>query len=253
MKHAIKAVLALAVVAAAACKKDETPTNPTPQTGSFVLELDHVWGMNMAPFSMNTAMVHPMTGDSLTFTTFKYYVSNLQLQKTDGTWWAQEESYYLVDLSTPESAEITVANVPAGDYTGFRFTLGVDSTRNVSGAQTGALDPAEGMFWSWNSGYIMLKAEGTSPQAGDGTFVFHLGGFTGLNTAVHVRDYTFNGTVMKVGAGMMPMIHMMANPARLWHSGTSVSVTNKVHMPGVTAGQMKSDFDSWVYLDHVHN
>jgi hypothetical protein len=51
------------------------------------------------------------------------------------------------------------------DITGIRFLLGVDSARNVSGIQTGALDPARGMFWTWNSGYVMAKIEGSSPSA----------------------------------------------------------------------------------------
>jgi hypothetical protein len=254
MKNVRLAALALAAMAVIACKKDDpTPTDPTPQFGTVVVELEHVWGMSMAPFAMNTALKQPMTGDTLTFTTFKYYVSNLQLKRTDGTWWAAEESYYLVDLTSPESAELSIPQVPAGDYVAVRMTLGVDSTRNVSGAQTGALDPANGMFWSWNSGYIMLKAEGTSPQSGDGQFIFHLGGFFGPNTAVHEREFDFSGSVLSAGPSATPMIHMMANPARLWHGGTSVSTTSKVHMPGTKAAEMKGNFDSWVFLDHIHN
>jgi hypothetical protein len=65
-------------------------------------------------------------------------------------------------------------NVPAGTYTGMYLTMGVDSARNVSGAQEGALDPANGMFWSWTSGYIMIKAEGLSPQGAGGSFTYHL-------------------------------------------------------------------------------
>jgi hypothetical protein len=254
MKSFRLAALAVAALAVLSCKKDDpTPTDPTPQFGTVVLEMDHVWGMSMAPFAMNTALKHPMTGDTLTFTTFKYYVSNIQLKRTDGTWWAAEESYYIVDLTDPESAELPIPQVPAGDYVAVRMTLGVDSTRNVSGAQTGALDPANGMFWSWNSGYIMLKAEGTSPQSSDGQFSFHLGGFYGANNAVTEREFPFNGSVLTASPSAMPMIHMMANPARLWHSGTSLSTTSKVHMPGPTAATMKGNFDSWVYLDHIHN
>ena len=59
------------------------------------------------------------------------------------------------------------------------FTIGVDSARNVSGAQTGALDPALGMFWTWNTGYVMAKLEGTSPASAQpgNRFEYHIGGF----------------------------------------------------------------------------
>ena len=54
--------------------------------------------------------------------------------------------------------------MPAGNYNSLSFLLGVDSMHNVSGAQTGALDPANDMFWTWNSGYVMAKMEGASPR-----------------------------------------------------------------------------------------
>jgi hypothetical protein len=59
------------------------------------------------------------------------------------------------------------------------FMIGVDSARNNSGAQTGALDPTNGMFWSWSTGYIMAKFEGTSAQspAAANALKFHIGGF----------------------------------------------------------------------------
>ena len=112
-------------------------------------------------FKLDTFLVQPMTQDSLNFSTFKYYVSNFKLKKSDGSYWVHPESYFLVDLSNSESLELSFSDIPAGVYTDLVFTLGVDSLSNVDGAQTGALSVANEMFWSWNSGYIMLKAEGT--------------------------------------------------------------------------------------------
>ncbi|MEO5995248.1 MAG: MbnP family protein [Chitinophagaceae bacterium] len=64
-------------------------------------------------------------------------------------------------------------------YDHISFIIGVDSARNFSGAQTGALDPANGMFWTWNSGYIMAKLEGSSPISTqpDNRIEYHIGGF----------------------------------------------------------------------------
>jgi hypothetical protein len=62
--------------------------------------------------------------------------------------------------------------------------LGVDSIRNVSGIQTGALDPLKGMFWTWNSGYVMAKLEGSSESSNSAgnRFTYHIGGFRpGMN------------------------------------------------------------------------
>ena len=63
------------------CKKtDPTPT-PTPTTGSFKLAFEHVFGMMEEPFTLNTQFVHPMTGDTLNFNKFRYYVSNIKIKK----------------------------------------------------------------------------------------------------------------------------------------------------------------------------
>jgi hypothetical protein len=64
--------------------------------------------------------------------------------------------YFLVDFSDTTTTTLKLTILPYL-YNRLSFVIGVDSARNVSGAQTGALDPANGMFWTWNTGYIMAK------------------------------------------------------------------------------------------------
>ena len=242
-------VLMLAITG---CKKEES-TLKTPPKGDFKIEFEHVWAANLDPFYMNTKMFHPKTGDSLTFTTMKYYISNIKLINADGTTWDDEESYYLLDVSDPTSLVINFANVPVGTYTGMYLTMGVDSARNVSGAQEGALDPANGMFWSWNSGYIMIKAEGLSPQGTGGSFTYHLGGFSGSDKAVLDKQVNFpTAGPLTISPNGTPTIHMLANPARLFHTYGSVANGSVIMAPGVNAGIMAFDFQDWVKLDHIH-
>lgn len=243
----------LVVLTFTACEKEKEEKPPGSLTGAFTLEFEHVWGSNMSPFEMNTLMNHPKTGDELTFTTFKYYVSNVGLKKADGTVWLAEESYHLVDASDASSLEIDFENVPQGTYTGMVFMMGVDSIRNVSGAQEGALDPANGMLWDWNTGYIMIKAEGLSPQSSTGSYAYHLGGFYGPDKAVMPRDAAFNSAMpLTIAPNAKPTVHMLANPARLFHTYGSVSNGSTIHMPSENAGIMASDFQSWVRFDHIH-
>ncbi len=119
-------------------------------------------------------------GQNYIITKFKYYISNITLTKTDGTVYRQHESYHLVDNEKGQSYNLLLDSVPPGDYRSIDFMLGVDSTRNTSGAQTGALDPANGMFWTWNQGYIFLMMEGSSSRssASNKGIFYHLGGFT---------------------------------------------------------------------------
>jgi hypothetical protein len=245
--------IALILLLQTACKKTTTDPIPTPAApGQFTLEFEHKWGMMLTPFSLNTLQVHPMTGDSLTFTTFRYYVSNIKVKKDDGTWWSEPNSYHIVDLTNTASLEIELDDVPAGNYTELQYTMGVDSLRNLSGAQDGALSVTEGMFWNWNSGYIMLKAEGTSPDAANNTYLFHLGGFSGSNNIVTVKTTNFNGSTMSIASDKTPHVHLVANPARLWHSSPSVSTKNTIHMPGAEAKTMALDFYNNISFDELH-
>ena len=56
--------------------------------------------------------------------------------------------------------KLELADIPNGEYTKVNYTIGVDAARNTEGAQDGALDLVNGMFWSWNTGYIFMKMEG---------------------------------------------------------------------------------------------
>lgn len=234
-------------------KKDDGSCTFSDQVGTVEVRIDHNWAMSGESFAMNTPLKHPMTGDTLSFTTFKYYVSNFKLKDANGDWWVHPESYFLVDLTAGIEGLISISDVPAGTYTEMSYVLGVDSLRNVSGAQDGALSIANNMFWSWSSGYIMLKAEGSSPQAESGYFTFHLGGFTDTNNVVTAKTALFSSENLVVKENGTSEVHLVANPARLWHSSPSVSSTEMIHMPGAGAYTMATDFYGSVNFDHVQN
>lgn len=231
-------------------KKDDGSciSAPAEQTENVTVQMDHSW--NGSDFTLNTVYTHPTTGDELTFTTLKYYVSNIKLKKDDGTWWTQPESYYLIDLSQGEL--FTIHDVPEGNYTDISYMLGVDSLRNVSGAQTGALSTTHSMFWSWNSGYIMTKAEGTSPQSGTGSFTYHLGGFSGSNNTIEVKEATFGENLVLNGTGN-PTIHMTVDPANFFTTIGSVANLNAVHMPGANAVTLSNDFHAGINFLTINN
>lgn len=227
-----------------ATKDDGSCNYATPQeeTGKVTVSLEHQWVTTAAPFDLETEYVHPDSGDTLTFTTFKYFVSNLRLKKEDGTWWSHPESYFLVDLSDAASTNLTVSGIPAGNYTEVSYIMGVDSTRNVSGAQAGALSTTTGMFWSWNTGYIMIKAEGLSPQAETGgAFTYHLGGFSGTNNIVTLKSAVFGG-VLSVTPTSNGKIRLSIDPSHLFTAIGSVNNVEMVHMPGANAVTIATGF-----------
>lgn len=169
--------------------------DPEAKQGAFSLNFANVAGNS--PLQLGTATYKNALGESFTPTNFNYFVSNIQLIRTDGSAYVvpQDSSYFLVRQTSAASKKINLKNVPAGDYKAVSFVLGVDSLRSTMDVskRTGALDPgdsqmgANGMYWSWNSGYIFMKLEGTSPSApvdatGKNNFRYHIGFFGGYDT-----------------------------------------------------------------------
>jgi hypothetical protein len=117
--------------------------------------------------------------EEITITNFKYYLSNFQFHpKGPGKSFKIRNSYHFLNQGE-ESSLILNFNLPHGSFASFCFLIGVDSTRNVSGIQSGALDPMNGMFWTWNTGYINAKLEGFSPasKVAPQKVEYHVGGF----------------------------------------------------------------------------
>lgn len=154
-------------------------------------------------------------GENFSLTAVKFYTGLYQLgNRSEGT--SVESSggpYWLSDLSKPSSMAVS-ASIPPGIYNQLKFLVGVDSTRNVSGVQSGDLDPAAGMFWTWNSGYIYIKIEGNSPASPEpnGKFEYHIGGFRYPDSAI--RTFTADLTdpdLWELSAG--DSLHMDINIA----------------------------------------
>lgn len=109
----------------------------------------------------------------------KFYISNIQLLEEEDIIYEEKGVFYLLDWEDSSSFHIQLDVSSHQPYSSIRFLLGVDSLTNVSGAFGGDLDPVLGMYWTWQSGYINVKLEGTSPDcpARENRFQFHIGGY----------------------------------------------------------------------------
>lgn len=150
------------------------------------------------PLKLNTPYT-TLLNDQLLFTQFNYYVSNIQLKKADGTVWKQDESYHLLKTDDQNNGQFTLnlKDVPQGQYTEVAFSIGVDPLRNSSGAQEGALDPINGMFWTWKTGYMFVRSEGFYLQNNQkqGAWVYHTGDDASYQTiTLALNNMGFNAT-----------------------------------------------------------
>ncbi|MCA8829344.1 MbnP family protein [Hymenobacter pini] len=234
-----------------ACKDDADSV--TPAIGPLDIEMDHLVGNT--PLTLNTSTYTTPLGQQFTVSTFNYYLSNIKLKKADGTEYAEPESYHLVKESDAKTKMFTLTDVPAGDYTSLTFTIGVDSTRNVSGAQTGALDPTNGMFWTWNSGYIFTKLEGSSPQAGGNKqLVFHIGGFKKPNNTIRTVSPSLNGATIQIRKDRTPAVHLQADVLKMFTGPNPVDFSTLSNtMGGANSVKVADNQAAGMFrVDHVH-
>lgn len=114
--------------------------------------------------------------DSLIFHELKFYLSDFQFEKE--TRKQVLVGPHFIDLEDPNSLRL-FPDFPVAEYQSLRFHFGLDSFYHVSEIVDGPLNPMNGMYWAWNSGYIQFKCTGTSSLIPllDKTFEFHLGGY----------------------------------------------------------------------------
>ena len=170
-----------------ACQKKSELTEPENKQTAVLLQFSASNGEDSIFASQE--YTNPFS-ETFSVTRFRFYIHDISLVSSGSS--PVNTSHYLLDL-VPATTNSASMSVSAGQYSGIRFTIGVDSVRNFSGAQTGVLDPANGMFWTWNSGYIMAKLEGNSGFAAtpDNTFEYHIGGYNGAESVIRTIELPF--------------------------------------------------------------
>jgi hypothetical protein len=228
-----------------ACKKDDADKATIDVVFSNVF--------NGSPFVDGKYYV-TANGDSTTVEVFKYYISNISFASADGSLYKEPNSYHLIDAFESESLKFSMPNVPASEYNSISFLIGVDSIRNVSGAQNGALDPEFGMFWTWNSGYIMAKFEGKSPQSPelDKTVMFHVGGFSGNFNTVKSVTIALPST-MNLSSKKTSVIELQADAAEWFKNPITLNLANDyiVHSAGADAKKVADNYANMITVKAV--
>lgn len=215
-----------------ACKKSDDPVTANGNainTQSLVINMNHFFDSSL--LQLNSEIYYTSNGDSLTVSLFRYYLSNFYIQKLDNTWKKLNDQYILVDQADSDSKIFSVESIPVGQYKALRFIVGVDSLHNVSGAQSGALDPSNNMFWDWNSGYIFIKVEGLSNQSPVGNFLYHLGGFSGNNNIIQNIEIPF-GQILSINDQVTPQLFMHADLAEIFRSPSTIDLSIVHHVTG---------------------
>lgn len=180
---------------------------------------------NGETIDVNAPKYLPYGKDSLTVETFRCYVSNIHFLKSGRVVYSEKNSYQLLDAAEGKM-QIALNNTPE-EYDAISFDLGIDSVTNVSGVMGGDLDPVNGMYWAWQSGYINFKLEGKSNVCAtrNHEYSFHIGGYAGRDKAVqHVVLKIHQSNIIDISVNIDQFL-----------GGIDLSKQNSVMIPGPEA------------------
>ncbi len=237
------------LVSCLSCKKN---SDVAPDSGAVTLSFKHQ--VKTAPLSLGTTIYTNAGGELYSLSKFKYYISNIAfVSGTQRT--AIANSYFLIDEAGTK--DITLP-IPIGNYSKIEFLIGVDSARNTSGAQTGALDPLNDMFWTWNSGYIMAKLEGTSPASTvvNNKIEYHIGGFSGINNVL--QNISLSPAVggiptLNIAKSKTSVVEIGVDIDKWFGNSLSIRTNAVITTPGAGARMVSENYKNMFFIKNIIN
>ena len=112
--------------------------------------------------------------NQLTIDRFKTYLTKIRLVN-EGRSDSLSFTNQLVNAEDSNSLQLLLTEEMRFTQGMLILQVGVDSSVQVSQTRGGVLDPINGMYWTWQTGYINWKLEGNKKL--HEKYIFHLGGF----------------------------------------------------------------------------
>jgi len=246
---------------AAGCSKEYSASGyktPGQTSNSFNLSINFTPVVDSNKLSFDSTYTN-FWDEPYSVSAFKFYVCKFDLINTDsGTvYHINPDKYFLIDAADSTTWSVKLASVPFR-YNRISFLIGVDSIRNVSGAQTGALDPAKGMFWTWNNGYIMAKLEGNSPLSSltNNKIEYHIGGFKGTENVLRTPTLLFPfGQFSEILATKKSAINITANVNAWFYNPHELTIQDNpaCTTPGLMAKDISENYSKMFTVTSIVN
>lgn len=236
------------------CQKETSiEFGKAPEFGKVALNWEPVYKNNSFEFNQP---YQNESGEIYTVQKFMYYIHSISFQTIDGRWrTVSPKEHFLVDFRNA-SSQLQEFPLQAGQYKQLRFIIGVDSSRNFSGAQTGPLDPLNGMFWAWSSGYVFAKLEGLSPDSRGPRqeFTYHIGGYKPPYVAF--RTITLNlamGGMLSIEKGNTRTLRMKADVSKWFDNQHTIRIATQYasHSPGAFAVLVADNYAGMFSLSRI--
>lgn len=233
MKHTLLSLLCLCLFLASCANDNVSPI--IKKGGSVILNIDNVIGNQNLEYDKTYSIA---SGEKYTIKKLKYYISNIQFMKSDGsvTTLQQDSSYFLVDESNSASMILSLPQVEIGKYLAIRLMIGVDSAKSMAPLEErrGVLDMSglgQDMYWTWNQGYIFFKMEGiyTDFSAKNDDYTYHIGGFgnngSSLNN-IKVITIPLGSTECEVSEDKKLTINLIADISKVFNGKKEITIVD---------------------------
>jgi hypothetical protein len=139
--------------------------------------------LNVQQSISNDSVFSTQANDIVRISKLKFYISNCRFKYQYG-WSTTDPTIHLIDFNTPYSNCFTLSATNIFPDS-IRYDIGIDSAGNTLGAQSGSTDPVNGMYWTWQSGFINTKIEGSiKHESFTRDFQYHIGGYAYPNNTL---------------------------------------------------------------------
>ena len=147
------------------------PPSSQAQGHSLRIEVEHRF--KEQPLVLNASSLTNEAGNRFSVTRLDYLLSELSLKRADGSWLDSRDWFAYMSPTTGRTTA-TTKSMPAENFTGIRFKVGVPPQINAADPnQYGAaheLHPqVNGLHWGWQGGYVFLALEGNYQNADGST------------------------------------------------------------------------------------
>ncbi len=149
-----------------------------------------------APLVLNKNYAN--NNENLKIDNVQFYISNIVFYKNGRLLETNIDKHFLINFEYDSTTIIDYKILGDQNFDQMKFSIGIDSSTNMSGVYGGALDPTQGMYWTWQSGYINVKIEGIASNcpARKNKFQYHLGGYSFPNNTLQSVSFDVENTEM---------------------------------------------------------
>lgn len=182
--------------------------------------------------------------DSISISSFKCYISNISIKDAKGKSKRPKKEHHLLNPENPGT--LTIPMNTQLHATAITCDIGIDSVTNSKALLSGDLDPLNGMYWTWQSGFINWKIEGSSPHltTRNHHFQYHIGGFSApFNTLQHLT--------LRVDEASTE--HRIVIDLKPFFESAGIFNTPEIMSPGLKAVALATIFSTLFSIQHAGN